>query len=365
MSGLSDVVHDAALVVTCGPGGVGKTSTAAALALAAAQAGRKVIVVTVDPARRLADTLGIEGGTGGEPVRVTGAVGATVKGGGELWAQMLDAESTFDRLIVERAGDAARAQAILANPIYRSIAGSLAGAQEYMAIERLHQLWSSREWDLIIIDTPPSRHAIDLLGAPDRLVTFFSHPVYRVLTVPGRSLARITNAGANTFLWAIRKLAGAKVVEDTVEFFRSLSGMEAGLRQRAAETSKILRRTDTAFVLVSSPRAEAIDEAFHLETALRTGGFPLRATIINLVHPTPTPLASARPAGLAAGELADQFDVHAELAALAADEAREMGTLRALVGDGPVIEVPLLDDVQDLAGLAALAQHLVGDAQVS
>jgi anion-transporting ArsA/GET3 family ATPase len=356
MSGLDEVVREASLIVTCGPGGVGKTTTAAALALIAAEAGRKVIVVTVDPARRLADTLGIEDGAGGDPVQVADA---TTNADGSLWAQMLDAESTFDRLIVDRAGDPDRAAAILSNPIYRSIAGSLAGAQEYMAIERLHQLWSSREWDLIIIDTPPSRHAIDLLGAPDRLVTFFSHPVYRVLTVPGRSLARITNAGANTFLWAIRRLAGATVVEDTVEFFRSLSGMEAGLRQRAAETSKILRRADTAFVLVSSPRAEAIDEAFHLETALRAGGFPLRATVINLVHPTPTPLASARPTGLANGPLADQFELHAELTRLALDEAREMGTLRALLGDAPVIEVPLLDDVQDLAGLAALGEHLV------
>lgn len=355
MSALADAVANASLIVTCGPGGVGKTTTAAALALAAAGEGRRVIVVTVDPAKRLADTLGIEGAAGGEPVEV---VGATTHPDGSLWAQMLDAESTFDRLIADRAGDAKRAEAILANPIYRSIAGSLAGAQEYMAIERLHQLSTSGEWDLIVIDTPPSRHAIDLLGAPDRLVTFFSHPVYRVLTVPGRSLARITNAGANTFLWAIRRLAGAKVVEDTVEFFRSLSGMEAGLRQRAAETAKILRDSDTAFVLVSSPRAEAIDEAVHLAGALRSGGFPLQATVINLVYPTPLPLATPRPADLQPGPLADLFDLHADLTALAADEAREMSTLRTLSGEVPVVEVPLLDDVQDLDGLAALGALL-------
>jgi anion-transporting ArsA/GET3 family ATPase len=352
---LSSIVRDAALVVTCGPGGVGKTTTAAALALAAADAGRKVIVVTVDPAKRLADTLGIQGGAGGDPVEVSGA---TRNPQGSLWAQMLDAETTFDRLITDRAGDAKRAEAILANPIYRSIAGSLAGAQEYMAIERLHQLVTSGEWDLIVIDTPPSRHAIDLLGAPDRLVSFFSHPVYRVLTVPGRSFARITNAGASTFLWAIRRLAGAKVVEDTVEFFRSLSGMEAGLRQRAAETAKILRRDGTAFVLVSSPRAEAIDEAVHLAGALRTGGFPLLATVINLVHPTPLPL-TAPVTSLAPGPLADQFALHADLVALAADEAREMTTLRTLAGGVPVIEVPLLDDVQDLSGLANLGRYLL------
>jgi anion-transporting ArsA/GET3 family ATPase len=354
MSALATVIEDASLIVTCGPGGVGKTTTAAALAMMAAEAGRRVIVVTVDPARRLADTLGIA--QSNDPVEV---VGVTTHAKGSLWAQMLDAESTFDRMIMDRAGDAQRAKAILANPIYRSIAGSLGGAQEYMAIERLHQLWTGNEYDLIVIDTPPSRHAIDLLAAPDRLVTFFSHPIYRVLTVPGRTFARVTNAGSSAFLWAIRRLAGPKVVEDTVEFFRSLSGMEAGLRQRAAETSRILRSGDTAFVLVSSPRAEAIDEAVHLAGALRDGDFPLESMIINLVHPTPAPLAVQPPADLPPGPLADQFAFYHDLALLAADEEREMGTLRTLAADVPVTEVPLLDDVQDLTGLAALGRLLL------
>jgi anion-transporting ArsA/GET3 family ATPase len=358
MSELGDVLREASLVVTCGPGGVGKTTTAAALALVAAQTGRRVIVVTVDPARRLADTLGIDGSGSHEPCEVAGAT----DGAGELWAQMLDAQATFDRMIVDRAGDEQRAQAILANPIYRSIAGSLSGAQEYMAIERLHQLWASGEWDLIVIDTPPSRHAIDLLGAPDRLVRFFGHPVYRVLTAPGRSLARVTHAGASAFLWAIRRLAGPQVVGDTIEFFRALSGMEAGLRERAAEAAAVLRREGTAFVLVSSPRAEAIDEAVHLVDALRTGGYPLAATVINLVHPTPTPLGAdvlAALDDLEPGPLADQVAFHDELTALAADEAHEMRALRSLASGVPVIEVPLLDDVQDLIGLAGLGARLV------
>jgi anion-transporting ArsA/GET3 family ATPase len=354
MTALDSLVREASLIVTCGPGGVGKTTTAAALALAAAGVGRKVIVVTVDPARRLADTLGIDG-TADEPSEVV-AAGKGKKG--SLWAQMLDAESTFDRLIRDRAGDAQRAEAILANPIYRSIAGSLGGAQEYMAIERLHQLWSGGEYDLIIIDTPPSRHAIDLLAAPDRLVTFFSHPVYRVLTLPSRGLAKVTNAGASAFLWAIRRLAGPKVVEDTIEFFRSLSGMEAGLRQRAAETAKILRSESTAFVLVSSPRAEAIDEAAHLSGALLDGGFPLLSIVINLVQPTPVFADGPLPADVPPGPLADLIDMYRELVALHADEEREMATLRTLAGDLPVVEVPLMDDVQDLAGLTALGHIL-------
>lgn len=354
---MASVLRDSSLVVTCGPGGVGKTTTAAALALAAAETGRRVIVVTVDPARRLADTLGIDGSSANDPFEVTGAG----RDGGELWAQMLDAQATFDRMILDRTDDPERARTILANPIYRSIAGSLAGAQEYMAIERLHQLWSSGEWDLIVIDTPPSRHAIDLLEAPDRLVTFFGHPVYRVLTAPGRSLARVTNAGASAFLWAIRRLAGPQVVEDTIEFFRALAGIEAGLRQRAADTAAVLRSAGTSFVLVSSPRAEAIDEAVHLAEALRIGGYPLAATVVNLVHPTPTPIDADTIdtlADIGDGPLADQLTFHRELSALADAETREIRTLRAHAGSTPLVEVPLLDDISDLAALAALGSLL-------
>lgn len=361
---IATVLQEAGLVVTCGPGGVGKTSTAAALALAAANSGRRVIVVTVDPARRLADALGIDGSARShDPSEV---IGATNHPTGSLWALILDAESTFDRLILERAGDAKRAQTILANPIYRSIAGSLGGAQEYMAIERLHQLWSSNEFDLIVIDTPPSRHAIDLLGAPDRLVTFFSHPIYRIIAAPGRSFARVTNAGSATFLWVVRKLAGPKVVEDIIEFFRSLSGMEAGLRQRASEAATLLRAKSTAFVLVSSPRAEAIDEAAHLADALRDGDFPLRAMVINLVHPTPASIDAADiPTDLPPGPLADQCALYRDLSALAHDEAIEMDRLRDLAGEVALVEVPLIDDIHDLDGLAELGAHLLLNTRIN
>ena len=240
-------------------------------------------------------------------------------------------------MILDRAGDEQRAQAILANPIYRSIAGSLAGAQEYMAIERLHQLWTGGEYDLIVIDTPPSRHAIDLLAAPDRLVTFFGHPIYRVLTVPGRSFARVTNAGSSAFLWAIRRLAGPKVVEDTIEFFRSLSGMEAGLASAGRRDVRHPAQRPTP--RSCSCRARAPRRSTRRCTSpvrSREGGFPLAAMVINLVHPTPAPLGMRPPARSAApGPLADQFDLYRDLAALAADEAREMGTLRTLAGECP------------------------------
>jgi energy-coupling factor transporter ATP-binding protein EcfA2 len=196
---LAAVIQNSELILTCGPGGVGKTTTAAALGVAAARAGRRTVVVTVDPARRLAEALGLEeGAAADEPHRVKGVTKRATDG--ELWALMLDAEQTFDRLVREQSSSRKQADAVLNNPVYQAISGSLSGAQEYMAVERLHQLHSSGEWDLVIVDTPPSRHAIDLLEAPDRLVGFLSHPVYRTLTMGQRTFAKITDAASSMFL---------------------------------------------------------------------------------------------------------------------------------------------------------------------
>jgi anion-transporting ArsA/GET3 family ATPase len=357
-----DEVSDAELIVTCGPGGVGKTTTAAALGVAAARAGRRVVVVTVDPARRLADALGLEAGAAADaPHRVTGISGT---GDGELWALMLDAASTFDRLVREQTSSPKQADAILENPVYRAISGSLAGAQEYMAIERLHQLRASGEWDLVIVDTPPSRHAIDLLEAPDRLIGFLGHPVYRALTVGQRAFAKVTNAAASMFLWAVRRLAGPQIVEDTVEFFRSLANIEPGLRTRAKEVSELLRSDVAAFVVVSSPRAEAIGEAEHLIGALRDGSFPFAGVVVNLIHPMPEQLSAADRAaldGLDDGPLAEQLAWHDELTELATAERDEIAGLADLAEDVVVVELPLLAvDVHDVEGLVGLADRLVG-----
>jgi len=354
-SPLAHLLDSADLLVTCGPGGVGKTTTAAALGLAAARAGRRVVVVTIDPARRLADALGIDPAGSDEPHLVAGAV----TGPGSFSALMLDAERTFDALIRERAGDAA--ESILNNSVYRSIAGSLAGAQEYMAIERLHQLHHSGDYDLVVIDTPPSRHAIDVLEAPDRLVRFLSNPVYRALTIPTRSFAKVTNAASSAFLWTVKRLAGPKIVEETIEFFRSISGLEAGLRTRAADMSALLRADHTAFVLVSSPRAEAIDEARFLATALHDGGFRLGGVVVNLVHPLPASLhLPDDELDAITGPLAEQIAYHRELTALALAERDELETLVALAEGAPVCEVPLLDhDVHDVAALIELGGILV------
>ena len=363
----------AGLLVTGGPGGVGKTTTAAALGVAAARAGRRVVVVTVDPARRLADALGLEEGAAADaPHRVTGIPGlsdskgkksaAGSANGGELWALMLDAASTFDRLVHEQTANPKQAAAILENPVYRAISGSLAGAQEYMAIERLHQLYTSGEWDLVIVDTPPSRHAIDLLEAPDRLIGFLSHPVYRALTVGQRAFAKVTNAAASMFLWAVRRLAGPQIVEDTVEFFRSLANIEPGLRKRAEEVAVLLRSEVASFIVVSSPRAEAIGEAEHLIGALRDGSFPFAGVVVNLIHPMPEPITVADRAaldGLDDGPLADQVAWHDELTELATAEREEIAGLADLAEDVIVVELPLLAvDVHDVDGLVGLAEQL-------
>jgi anion-transporting ArsA/GET3 family ATPase len=324
-------------------------------------------VLTVDPARRLAEALGLEDGAGSdEPHRVE-LVGG-VPNGGELWAVMLDAEATFERLVREQAGGDRQADAVLGNPVYRAIAGSLSGAQDYMAVERLHQLSTSGEWDLVIVDTPPSRHAIDLLEAPDRLVKFLGHPVYRALTTGQRALARITDAAASVFLWAVRRLAGPRLVQDVLEFFRSLTHIEGGLRKRAQEVSVLLRADTTSFVVVTSPRSEAVGEATHLVEALRSRGFPFGGVVANLVHPVPESFESlsAEEAAvldeLADGPLADHVAWHRRLTALATSEREELDALRAVAGGVPLVELPLLDvDIHDVEGLTVLAGLLVAD----
>jgi anion-transporting ArsA/GET3 family ATPase len=362
---LREVVERKDLIVTAGPGGVGKTSTAAALGVAGALAGRRVVVLTVDPARRLADALGLEPGAGADQPHRVGLTG-DVADGGELWAVMLDAEATFDRLVREQAGGDRQADAVLGNPVYRAIAGSLSGAQEYMAIERLHQLYSSGEWDLVIVDTPPSRHAIDLLEAPDRLVKFFGHPVYRALTTGQRTLARITDAAASVFLWAVRRLAGPQLVQDVLQFFRSLAQIEAGLRKRAAEVSVLLRAETTAFVVVTSPRSEAVGESAHLVEALRSRGFPFGGVVANLVHPVPESFESLSVEEAAAldelgdGPLHDHVVWHRRLAALAVSERDQLDALRRIGGSVPLVELPVLDvDINDVEGLSVLAGLLM------
>lgn len=355
MSDLGELLDRSEVVLAGGPGGVGKTTTAAALAVAAAKRGRRVVVVTVDPARRLADALGISE-LGNEPRLVLPPDGE--RWAGSLSALMLDTASTFDALVRSQAPSAEQAEVILANPMYRNISGALSGTQEYMAVEKLHQLHRAGEFDLVIVDTPPSRNAIDLIEAPGRLVRFLEHPLYRILTAPSRSAVRAFSAAARLFLRTLRGIAGAQIVEDAIEFFQAFSGMEDGFRRRAADVDRMLRADTTAFVVVSSPRSEALREAGHLADALRDRDMSVNALVVNLVHPLPGPVV-APPTG-ATGPLAALLDLHDELTALAEEERTEARTLIGPDAEAIVAELPLLDhDVHDLPGLGELAGLLV------
>jgi anion-transporting ArsA/GET3 family ATPase len=210
---LADVLARRHVVLCTGPGGVGKTTTAAALALAAARGGRRAVVVTIDPARRLADALGLAEGLTNEPQLVAGV------GPGELWAMMLDPKATFDSLIGRYAPDEAQRDRILANAFYRNVSSKLSGTHEYMAAEKLYELHDDPRFDLVVIDTPPSRQAIDMVDAPERLARFLDHWLYKTLVMPTRAYLKVANVAAQAFMKTLSKLVGGDVIADVLAFF--------------------------------------------------------------------------------------------------------------------------------------------------
>ncbi|MGH9300651.1 MAG: ArsA family ATPase, partial [Acidimicrobiales bacterium] len=244
---LAELVRDRAIIVCCGSGGVGKTTVAAALAVGAAERGRRVCVVTIDPAKRLADALGL-GSLTNEPGRVAG------DWSGELWALMLDTKGTFDSLVTRYAANPAQAESIINNRLYRNISGALSGTSEYMAIEKLYQLHDEGGFDLIVVDTPPTRNALDFLNAPKRLTRFLDNRVFRLLITPTRAYMKAVSVATQALLRTMSKVVGTEVVRDTIAFFQAFEGMEQGFRDRASLMLELLGQTDTAFVLVTSPR---------------------------------------------------------------------------------------------------------------
>ncbi len=244
--GLSELVAERAIVVCCGSGGVGKTTVSAAFALEAARRGRRACVVTIDPAKRLADALGIDT-LANTPSRIDG------DWPGELWALMLDPKGTFDELIARYASTPEQAEGILSNRIYRNLTGALSGTQEYMAIEKLYELSEEGRYDLVVVDTPPTRNALDFLDAPRRLTRFLGHRLFQLLLMPTRAYLRAVSVATQALLRTISKVAGAEIVHDAVAFFQAFEGMEEGFRTRADHMRKLLARRTTAFVLVTSP----------------------------------------------------------------------------------------------------------------
>src|SRR4051812_3931318 len=278
------------IVVCCGAGGVGKTTSSAALALTAAEAGRTVVVLTIDPARRLAQSLGLVE-LDNEPRRVDIPGGTSGTAGGELHAMMLDMKRTFDDIVVAHAPPD-RAQQILENPFYQALSSSFAGTQEYMAMEKLGQLRATDQWDLIIVDTPPSRSALDFLDAPNRMGRFLDGTMIRLLTAParagGRMGMRVVGAGFSVFSRIISKILGGQLLRDISAFVSALDTMFGGFRERATATYEMLRMPGTSFVVVATPEPDALREASYFVDRLSAEGMPLAGLVVNRTHPPAT-----------------------------------------------------------------------------
>ncbi len=365
---LDGLLRTATVVVCCGSGGVGKTTTAAALAVRAAEQGRRTVVLTIDPARRLAQAMGLTE-LDNTPRAVQGV-------DGDLDAMMLDMKRTFDE-IVESHSEPGRADAILANPFYQSLSSSFAGTQEYMAMEKLGQLVAEQRWDLVVVDTPPTRSALDFLDAPQRLGTFLDGRLIRILLAParagGKAYLKVLNTGLSAVTRTISKVVGAQLLTDLQQFVASLETMFGGFRSRADQTYAMLKAPGTAFVVVASPEPAALREASYFADRLLEESMPLAGLVVNRVHRASLAglgvaralsaaerLEEAAPAPTGATTAA-LLRLHAERVTVAEREAGLISRFGRSHPSVPVREVPAMDtDVHDLAGLRAVGAALSG-----
>jgi anion-transporting ArsA/GET3 family ATPase len=345
---LTDQLTECRVVVVAGTGGVGKTTTAAALAMAIAHRGSRVCVLTVDPARRLASALGLDL-RGGSATMVTGPWTGT------LTAVQLDAGHTFDGLL-ERYGSSPDVVAsIRTNPIYRSLAGALGGTQEYMAVERVYELSSSGLYDVVVIDTPPARNAVDLLDAPQRLLNFLTHPIVRTLLVPTRFSLRAASFATAAATRTIGTVVGTELVSDVVSFFQAFSSLHAGFVERARSVNELLHSTTTGYVLVTTPRGDALEESRWFSDQLRARHVDARGIVVNRIHPSFTSLDPER-LPLEEGTLGAHLDNLRRTERAARRDRASVSVLTGTTPDVTIAEIPWqstpLTDVPSLNNVA-------------
>jgi anion-transporting ArsA/GET3 family ATPase len=359
--------RDVRIIVCCGSGGVGKTTASAALALRAAEQGRRAVVLTIDPARRLAQSMGLT-----ELDNMPRAVPEVDEAaGGHLDAMMLDMKRTFDEVVEAHASPEKAAQ-ILANPFYQALSSSFAGTQEYMAMEKLGQLHRDAKagdrWDLIVVDTPPSRSALDFLDAPERLSSLLDGRLIRLLLAPAKGPTRMLSVGVRVVTNAINKVLGTQVLRDVQTFVAAFDTLFGGFRQRAEATYALLKADETAFVVVATPESDSLREAAYFVERLSQDGMPLAGLLLNRVNINPIPGLTFEQATTAAERIAEDHPVTAGMLRLHADRARSVARERRLrrrfAAAHPRVStacVPILSrDVHDLAGLREVGALVVG-----
>ena len=363
---LERVLASRRILVACGSGGVGKTTTAAALALQAARSGRRVLACTIDPSRRLATSLGLNQLSSRPRAIDLSRLAPPLSRGGALWAMVLDVKSTFDALVARYTPDAEARDRILGNRFYRHVSAALAGSHEYMAMEKLLELSEDERWDLVVLDTPPTRHALDFLEAPDRLMDFLDTSVLRWFLRPyfvaGRLTLKVASRTGGVALRLADRFLGLKFLQDLSEFFLAFESMYDGFKQRAARVHSLLREPSSGFVMVAGPSPLALEEALYFHRRLTEKGMPFVAFVVNRVHADPARDARARRRGRA--------DVAPELAALLVETLREQQVLarverRAVARlevdtrERPLLVPELEQDVHDLRGLAEFGELLL------
>jgi len=368
MPELGEVLEGKEVCICAGSGGVGKTTTSAAIAAGMAAKGLKVCVLTIDPAKRLADSLGLkelDNTARRVDPKLFEKQGIEIEG--ELWAMMLDAKATFDELIARQAPDEESRDRVLNNRIYQQISSALAGSQEYMAMEKLFELQTEGEYDLLVLDTPPTRNALDFLDAPKRLTQFIEGRSLKVFMKPTGLAARVAGRGASVALSVFKRIVGFDLLADLAEFFNAFSGMVDGFQARAKRVNKLLGEPTTCFLVVCGPQGEPIDEAVYFHRKLVEAKLPFGGVIVNKVHYPAEDLRNGGEdlPGALTEKLGDEDLSHrvaanfSDYQALAERDARNIERLAKELRTKGVIRVPYLDeDVHDLAGLAEINRYL-------